>query len=580
MAASERSFVHRRLRILLPLRHRDFRLLWTGMTISLLGDGITTIALAWQAYEISNAATAFSMVMFSMAVPQVVLLLVGGAVSDRFERRKVMLFADGIRMVAVFALGILALGGHLEIWHMMVIAALYGAGTAFFGPAFDAIVPELVPADELPAANALDQFVRPAAYRMVGPAVGGALIAIFGTPGDAFMIDGVTFSVSVACLVLMRRRPPIVAEERTSMVGEIKEGLAYVRTQGWLWGTFLAATLAYLVFWGPAEVLLPLAVKNELGGSASQLGLILALGGVGAMATAIIMGNREMPRRHMTFMYVAWTISTLMIAGYGIATLPWHAMVFCFLFNALESAGLIVWITTKQRLVPARLMGRVSSFDWFISTALVPVSYALTGPVAELFGTRTTLVAAGVLGGLVTIAFLFIPGMRTLERTHVLEGVHLDTGVEPALEAHGQPTAAPHVDDPSLEPAVAATPASSDGLSPIATTDPTWDANGHHRAEDEGRLHPPVARHLRPVEDPVVAASFQTLADLRAAIERWRTSRVEVRAEVEELEAEEAHLVGELARVRERLARLRAVSDDLAAATPVLGAPPTASKSP
>src|SRR5919112_2973069 len=118
MKADAGSFVHRRLRILVPLRHHDFRLLWTGMTVSLLGDGITTIALAWQAYEISNVATAFSMVMFAMAVPQVILLLVGGAVSDRFERRKVMLFADGIRMVAVFALGVLALGGHLEIWHM------------------------------------------------------------------------------------------------------------------------------------------------------------------------------------------------------------------------------------------------------------------------------------------------------------------------------------------------------------------------------------------------------------------------------------------------------------------------------
>jgi hypothetical protein len=228
-------------------------------------------------------------------------------------------------------------------------------------------------------------------------------------------------------------------EDATSVITEIKEGLAYVRTQTWLWGTFLAATLAYLIFWGPAEVLLPLRVKNDLGGSAGELGLILALGGVGAMVTAVVMGNRSMPRRHMTFMYVVWTVSTLAIAGYGLARLPWQAMVFCFAFNALESAGLIVWITTKQRLVPQRLMGRVSSFDWFISTALVPLSYAATGPIAKLFGAQATLVGAGLIGGAVTLAFLFVPGMRDIERRGLLAGVHLESAIEPTLEAETAP---------------------------------------------------------------------------------------------------------------------------------------------
>ena len=411
------SFLHRRARILIPLRHREFRLLWSGMTVSLLGDGITTIALAWQAYELSNAPTAFSLVGFTMTVPHVILLLVGGAVSDRFDRRKVMVAADVLRMLAVAALGVLSVSDAIQIWHMMAIAAVYGAGTAFFGPAFDAIVPELVPADELTAANSLDQFVRPAAFRMLGPAVGGWLIAIFGHPGPAFLLDGATFAISIACLLFMR--PPAAspdAEEHGSMLSEIREGFRYVRTQVWLWGTFLAATLAYLIFWGPAEVLLPFIVKEDMGGSASDLGFILAAGGIGAMFAAVLMGNREMPRRHMTFMYLVWTVSTVMIAGYGLARMPWQAMLFCFAFNALESAGLIVWITTKQRLVPGRLLGRVSSFDWFISIGLVPLSFALTGPVAAVLGARTTIVGAGLFGGLVTLAFLFLPGMRDVER--------------------------------------------------------------------------------------------------------------------------------------------------------------------
>ncbi len=407
----------RHLRILTPLRHRDFRLLWIGMTVSLLGDGIMTVALVWQAYEISDAPTAFAMIGFSMTIPHVLLLLVGGAVSDRFERRKVMFAADLLRMAAVVALGLLSINGDIRIWHMMAIAAVYGAGTAFFGPAFDAIVPDLVPPDELPQANSLDQFVRPAAFRMLGPAIGGVLIANLHGAGGAFLADGFTFAVSVLCLFLMRSRgAPRAAGQMGSVVTEIREGFGYVRTQVWLWGTFLAATLAYLIFWGPAEVLLPLIVKKEMGGSAGELGLILAMGGIGAMLAALVMGHRDMPRRHMTFMYLVWTASTLMIAGYGIAQLPWQAMAFCFSFNALESAGLIVWITTKQRLVPNRLLGRVSSFDWFISIGLVPLSFALTGPVAGALGARNTLVGAGVLGGLVTISFLFLPGMRSVER--------------------------------------------------------------------------------------------------------------------------------------------------------------------
>ena len=408
-----------RVGLVRPLRHRDFRWLWIGMTTSLLGDGIFLVALAWQVYAISNTPTALSIVGVTMTVPQIVFLLLGGVVSDRFDRRRVMMAADALRAVSVAALGALSLNGSLELWHVMVIAAVFGAGTAFFGPAFDAIVPQLVPDDELNQANSLDQFIRPAAARMLGPALGGYLIAAWGgRPGPAFLVNAVTFVVSIACVALMRsRRAPSDDAEAAGALREIREGFRFVRSHVWLWGTFLAATLAYLIFWGPSEVLLPFLVKNELGGSARDLGFILALGGIGAMSAAIVMGNREMPRRHITFMYAVWTASTLAVAGYGLAKFPWQAMLACFVFNALESAGTIVWATTKGRLVPSRLLGRVSSFDWFISTGLVPVSFALTGPVAAVFGVRATLVGAGILGGVVTLAFLFLPGMRDVERS-------------------------------------------------------------------------------------------------------------------------------------------------------------------
>jgi MFS family permease len=398
-----------------PLRHRDFRLLWSGMTVSLLGDGIFIVALAWQVYELSDAATALSLVGLAMTIPNVLFLLIGGVVSDRFDRRRVLLAADLIRGLAVAAMGVLSLNGTLELWHLMALAALYGGGTAFFGPAFDAIVPDLVASDLLIQANSLDQFVRPAAWRLAGPALGGFLVA--WSTGGAFLIDAATFGISIVALLLMSPHPidaPMDAGPVTAM-SDIREGFRFVRARVWLWGTLLAASFAYLLFIGPQEVLLPLLVKDHWGGDPKSLGFILAMGGVGAIGAALYMGQRAVPRRFITFMYVAWTLSTLAVAGYGFAYVPWQAMIACLLFNALETAGTIVWATTKQRLVPRHLLGRVSSLDWFISIGLLPLSFALTGPAANLFGTRATLIGAGVLGAIVTLSFLFLPGLRSIE---------------------------------------------------------------------------------------------------------------------------------------------------------------------
>src|SRR4051794_25864400 len=138
-----------RVRLLSPLRHRDFRLLWGGMCVSLIGDGVFMVAMAWQVYALSNAPTALSMVGIAMTIPTIAFLLLGGVLSDRFDRRRLMLYADVGRGLAVGLMALLAATGMLELWHVVMLVALYGAGGAFFGPAFDAITPEVLPADEL-----------------------------------------------------------------------------------------------------------------------------------------------------------------------------------------------------------------------------------------------------------------------------------------------------------------------------------------------------------------------------------------------------------------------------------------------
>ena len=416
-----------------PLRERDFRLLWTGMTVSLVGDGVLLVALAWKVYELSNSPSAMAAVGVAMTVPHVAFLLLGGVASDRLDRRRLMIASDAVRGTVVAILGLLALTGSLRLWHILVLVVVFGAATAFFGPAFDAFVPDVVSEERLPQANAIDQFVRPCAHGMVGPALGGLLIALGGSAA-AFFADAATFALSIAFLSRVRARvgPEAGAEAdagatpeqgAVGILTEVREGFRFVRANPWLWATFVAATFAYLLFMGPVDVLLPYLVKNELHAGAGSLGAVLACGGVGALVGALAVGGLGMPRRQMTFIYVAWTVATLMVAGYAVARVPWHAMVVSFLFGAFEAAGTVVWLTTKQRLVPRSLLGRVSSFDWFISTGLVPLSFAVTAPVAAAIGARSTLLVAGVLGAAVTFAFLLVPGVRDVERDETrLEG--------------------------------------------------------------------------------------------------------------------------------------------------------------
>jgi transmembrane secretion effector len=399
-----------------PLRIRDFRLLWTAMMVSLLGDGVFYVAMAWQVYELSDAPTALSMVGLAMSLSQVVFLLLGGVASDRFDRRRVMLAADLLRAVVIGLLGLLALTDSLQLWHLIILASIYGMGAGFFGPAFDAIVPDLVPDGLLAQANSLDQILKPTALRLAGPAVGGWLIAAWGT-GGAFLLDAASFLVSAATLARMNPQSrPTTEATSASPLHEMREGFGFVRRHVWLWGTFLAATFAYLLFVGPTEVLVPFVIKHDLGGSARDLGLVFSVGGVGAVAGAFLVGHRGLPRRHISFMYLAWSLATLSVAGYGLATGVWQLMLASLAFNALEAAGTVVWATTKHRMVPPALLGRVSSFDWFISIGLLPLSFAATGPVAEAIGARTTLIVAGLVGAVVTLGFLFLPGMRAIER--------------------------------------------------------------------------------------------------------------------------------------------------------------------
>jgi MFS family permease len=386
------------------------------MTVSLLGDGIYLVAVAWQTYELSNAPTALSIVGVAWTLPLVLFVLIGGVLSDRFDRRRIMILSDAIRALAIGTIGLLAISGSLELWNIVLLVAVYGAGEALFVPSFQAIVPDLVPADLLVQANSLDTLVRPLAGQLVGPAVGGLAVATLGA-GSAFLLDAGTFVVSAACLLAIRARPPVAnRSEQSSMFTDLREGYRFVRSLQWLWLTLIAATLSLLLFFGPAQVLLPYVIKNELGGSSGDFGLALAAAGLGSIGAAIFMGGRSLPRRFITVMYIGWTVAIGIIALWGLATDLWQIMLASVLRGVGITVSMVIWATLIQTRVPRELLGRVSSFDWMLSLALIPVSFALTGPIAAALGARETLVLAGSLGAVALVSFLFVPGMRAIER--------------------------------------------------------------------------------------------------------------------------------------------------------------------
>jgi DHA3 family tetracycline resistance protein-like MFS transporter len=400
------------MRLLAPLRERDFALLFSGTLISLLGDGIYLVALPFAVLAISGSPATLSLVGVAWSIGMLGFLLVSGVLSDRGDKRRILLLADVVRLSALLVAGVLALSDALEVWHLVGLGLVYGIGEGLSGPAMGSIVPELVPEEALVQANALERSLRPIAMRLVGPALGGAAVAALGT-GGALLLDAGTFAVSMVCLVAMRARPLTHPPSTEPLRAQLREAATFVRSQTWLWATLLMAALALLVFLGPVEVLLPFRVSQQLGASAGAFGLVLASMGAGSTVGAMTIGHFGLPRRPVTFLYWTWGVATLALCGYALANAVWQLVIFGFLFGLLGGFGDPIWSTLMQSRVPPALRGRVASMDWLVSVGLTPLSFALVGPVAALVGIQTTLMAGGLLGFAGAMAILYlVPGVR------------------------------------------------------------------------------------------------------------------------------------------------------------------------
>ena len=187
-----------------------------------------------------------------------------------------------------------------------------------------------------------------------------------------------------------RRRTPSVRRQ-------LAEGFAYLFRTGWLFATLAFATLYVLVVMGPIEVLLPFAIRDRVGAGPAALSLVLAAYGVGSAGGALLVASARLPRRYLTVMLLCWGLGALPLAAFGLSTLLWVMVVASLVVGITDAAAMVIWGTLLQRRVPAHLLGRVSSLDFFVSLALMPVSMALAGPVGERVGIPATFVVAALV---------------------------------------------------------------------------------------------------------------------------------------------------------------------------------------
>jgi DHA3 family tetracycline resistance protein-like MFS transporter len=404
------------------LRVRDFALLWSGQTVSSLGDGIFTVALAIVTLEVDKRPSGIAYVFAARALPSVILSLVGGVVADRFSRRLVMLSSDVVRGLTVGLIAFLLARSELRLWELIVTAAVFGAADSFFYPASNAIMPELLDENLLVSGNALGQMSSQLTTGLIGPAVGGVVVAAIGNAWS-FGFDGLTFCVSVATLLMMRARPT-KREQSQSPVQDAREGLRYVVTRPWLLYALLAACLANFFGMTPLSVLLPLFVRETLHASALDLGIVFASGGAAGIVASYIVARLGKPQHIVTATWLAYAASGVGIMSIALA----HGVVVCCLGVALEVGlmvyGDVLFFAMIQSLVDREVLGRVSSLIFLGAFSLGPFGFLVGGLGATWFGVRSAIVLSGIISSVICLVCLVLPGARDPERegftsTHV-----------------------------------------------------------------------------------------------------------------------------------------------------------------
>ena len=420
-------------------------MLIAALAVSIFGSGMWAVGMVYQVIHLGGGPLELSLVAAAGSVGLVAFVLAGGIAADRVPQRLLIIAVEGTNLAVIAAISGLALAGWLQLWHLAVGAFVLGVGAAFFFPAYSAILPRILPPEDLLAANGMEGTLRPILQQAAGPAVAGILVAAL-SPSHA--VTGVAACHLLAFIILNflgqhgldapgtggtragtagtdrtagGTGEPADGRAKTSFFHDLREGVSYTVRTPWLLWTLLWACISVLFLIGPIEVLLPFVVRDQLGGDSRMFGFLLAVMGVGGAAASLATASFALPRRYLTVMMVSWGAGSLPLAAVGIMDSFWMVAAALFIFGATGGIGMVIWGTLLQRRVPAHLLGRVSSLDFFVSLALMPVSMALAGPAAAVVPTWVIFLVAGGVCPVMAVVAMVVARMPADELAHPLD---------------------------------------------------------------------------------------------------------------------------------------------------------------
>ncbi len=409
------------------LAHRDFRFLWLAESASVIGDNIVLVALALFVVNLTGSATDLGLVLAAHALSMVCFLLIGGVWADRLPRHRVMIVTDLVRFALHALLAALIFTGSVRIWQVIAIEVAFGSAEAFFRPASNGLLPQTVPEADIQPATAITTMSNNVA-EFAGPALATALVLGAGA-GWAFALDAATFLASAAFLtqVRPRRREELaiagdsnsnsdVAEpaEHEGIWEGIRAGAREVRSRVWVWATLAAFSLGLFFGLAPWIVLGPLVARQQYG-HISVYGIVEAALGFGTILGSLagVLWRPRFPIRTGMLLILLWPVTSIIYA-LGLT------LVLVIPATVIAGAGIALfdvwWLTALSERIPPSALSRVSSFDWMISFALLPLGYILAGPLGAELGAVEVLIAGSVLAWVSLALGLTARQLRTLER--------------------------------------------------------------------------------------------------------------------------------------------------------------------
>ena len=400
-----------------PLHERQFRLLWLGRISSAVGDAIVPVALAFAVLSVNRSQLALGGVLAAFTASRVGFTLVGGVVADRLPRRAVMLVCDGVRAAVEAFTATMLLTHQMTLPLFFVTGAIFGAASAFFGPASDGLVPRTISAGNLQSANALLGLSRNA-MNVFGPAISGVLVAVAGT-GWVFAIDSASF-VASAFFLLHLKLPAHARAARSHFIRELHEGFREVTSRSWVSAPIIGFAITNFCV-ASFIVLGPIVFRDHFGG-ARNWGIVSACGAIGAIIGGLV-SVRLRPRRPLSFGFIA-----TMLIGAPIAALapPLPSIAIAVAWSAGTASVALsntYWDTALQRNIPEGVFSRVRSYDILVSFVFMPIGFVAFPLISKPIGVEPTLLGAAAIAALTSLAVAFVPGVRAVTDANVVAPV-------------------------------------------------------------------------------------------------------------------------------------------------------------